>query len=247
MEFTGDSKIADVLKDVVPPQQPDLTPPPAPMEFEGPEKTLEVEFVPNVGIKSTGLRSLTRSQINRLLNLAQCSILSRLSNECMDSYVLSESSLFVYKHKLLIKTCGTTTVLRLLPDLLEMTKSLGMELSWLGYYRKNFSFPLQQIFPHRSFAEEVTYLQETCMLPGEGHSLGNVEGDHFNVFFHDKRLLSGEECEERLLSIMMYGIDKKVSEIFWKSKSDHPRTASGHSSSSGGHSTSSDQKIISPT
>ena len=144
----------------------------------------------------------------------------RLSNECMDSYVLSESSLFVYKHKLLIKTCGTTTVLRLLPDLLEMTKSLGMELSWLGYYRKNFSFPLQQIFPHRSFAEEVTYLQETCMLPGEGHSLGNVEGDHFNVFFHDKRLLSGEECEERLLSIMMYGIDKKVSEIFWKSKTE---------------------------
>lgn len=94
--------------------------------FEGPEKTLEIDFDPFLG-PERGLREITREQWDALLTDAKCTILDTMSNEYIDSYVLSESSLFVYSRKLLIKTCGTTTLLMCLPKLLEYTKVCIME------------------------------------------------------------------------------------------------------------------------
>jgi hypothetical protein len=78
--------------------------------FEGPEKTMEVVFRADVGAPE-GLRSLSRNQLDELCTKARCSIMSSISNSYMDAYVLSESSLFVYRHRLVMKTCGTTTLL----------------------------------------------------------------------------------------------------------------------------------------
>ena len=78
--------------------------------FEGPEKTLEVVFRSDKGV-SEGLRALSRQKIDHLCMKAKCTILSQISNSHMDAYVLSESSLFVYRHRLVMKTCGTTTLL----------------------------------------------------------------------------------------------------------------------------------------
>lgn len=60
---------------------------------------------------------------------------------------------------MMLKTCGTTTLLRCLPRLLEFTAALGMELEWVGYSRKNYSFPGDQCFPHSSFDQELAYLK----------------------------------------------------------------------------------------
>ena len=78
-----------------------------------------------------------------------------MSNGSCDSYVLSESSLFVYAHKMVLKTCGTTTLLLALEPLLRATEALGMAVEWLAYTRKDFTFPLVQKFPHRDPLEEV--------------------------------------------------------------------------------------------
>jgi len=104
--------------------------------FEGPEKILEVDFVRGMG---SGLRKLQREKWDAILDLARCKILCGASTDHFDAYVLSESSLFVFDFKVYIKTCGTTTLLRCLPLLLdEARQTLGMELEWLGYSRKKF-------------------------------------------------------------------------------------------------------------
>lgn len=98
-------------------------------------------------------------QLDILCQQARCTILNQISNAHQDAYVLSESSLFVWPFKMMLKTCGTTTLLRCLPRLLEFTAALGMELEWVGYSRKNYSFPGDQCFPHSSFDQELAYLK----------------------------------------------------------------------------------------
>jgi S-adenosylmethionine decarboxylase len=74
-----------------------------------------------------GLRQITRPQWDAILQEARCTILDSLSNDKVDSYVLSESSLFVYSHKMILKTCGTTTLLRCIDMLLEIAKVRAVE------------------------------------------------------------------------------------------------------------------------
>ena len=78
-----------------------------------------------------------------------------MGNDKCDSYLLSESSLFVYSHKLVMKTCGTTTLLMALEPLIAITSALGMTIEWLAYTRKDFIFPQVQKVPHRDPQEEV--------------------------------------------------------------------------------------------
>ena len=40
--------------------------------FEGPEKTLEIDWVPNVGNNSLGLRAISRDQWDGKFKLASC-------------------------------------------------------------------------------------------------------------------------------------------------------------------------------
>lgn len=141
--------------------------------FEGPEKTLEVCFrkkdtegppvmpspaASGYDTRNLGLRSLGRHYLDRICARARCTILSRISNNYVDAYVLSESSLFVYPYMLVLKTCGTTTLLRCIAILIELGQKLGLEIDWVGYSRKNFNFPGDQAFPHQSFHQELEYL-----------------------------------------------------------------------------------------
>jgi hypothetical protein len=137
-----------------------------------------------------GLRLLNRSQLDYLCMKAKCTIVSHRSNAYIDSYVLSESSLFIYRHRLIMKTCGTTTLLRCLSSLFEFTDALGMELAYLGYSRKNLTYPSAQHWPHSSFDNEITYLSSKeagldDRLRGNGHILGPITGDHWFVYIAD--------------------------------------------------------------
>eukprot|EP01032_Pedospumella_encystans_P013571 gene13571-15617_t len=156
-----------------------------PGTFEGPEKTLEVIYKAGIGAPN-GLRNMTRDQLDTLCTAAKCTILSVASTDYLDAYVLSESSLFVYEYRLIMKTCGTTTLLRCLSTLFEYSDKLDMQLSWVGYSRKNFLFPSAQLWPHVNFGEEMRYIEQhealQQRLRGDGHILGPVTGDHWFVY-----------------------------------------------------------------
>lgn len=96
-----------------------------------PCQVLELEFSTVKG-PIVGLRALVREQWDAVLSDAKCTILCTMSNEHFDSYVLSESSLFVYPHTVVLKTCGTTTLLRCIPRLLEYTTVSGVDLKCCG-------------------------------------------------------------------------------------------------------------------
>jgi S-adenosylmethionine decarboxylase len=188
--------------------------------FEGPEKTLEVCFKPGIG-HERGCRALTRSQLDSICRRAKCTILSSISNDHLDAYVLSESSLFVYRSKILIKTCGTTTLLRCIPCLLKHAgRGLGMQLEWVGYSRKNYTFPGDQLWPHSNFEQELHYLKShehlSSRLDGGGYLLGPMTGDHWFVYVADKCDRPDFTATDRTINIMMFDLQAEAAQHFIK-------------------------------
>ncbi|EPQ31791.1 uncharacterized protein PFL1_01123 [Pseudozyma flocculosa PF-1] len=101
--------------------------------FEGPEKLLELWFAEEPADVQRcawqdhdarqghfGLRSVPKAVWETMLDIVKCKVLSVIEGAEVDAYLLSESSMFVFPHKLILKTCGTTTLLLGLERLLEI-------------------------------------------------------------------------------------------------------------------------------
>ena len=132
-----------------------------------------------------------------MLDLVNCKILSVVESERVDAYLLSESSMFVFPHKLILKTCGTTTLLSGLPKILEIAAlvakfphrianlRLGTGTAAIPYRvfysRKNFLFPDRQHGPHRSWRDEVRSLDK-LFLGGSAYMIGKMNGEHWYLY-----------------------------------------------------------------
>jgi len=186
-----------------------------PCGFEGPEKRLEIDFKINPN-RPLGLRSLSREQINELLDLAKCSIVGSKSNDFFDSYVLSESSLFIYPFKFVIKTCGTTTLLRCISRLMEFAAELELSLELVMYSRKNFVFPQRQLYPHLNWNDEVKYLNS--MFEGSSYVFGPLTESHWFLYLADYSddAKVNEGTKELTLEIMMHDLDRNVASGFYR-------------------------------
>ena len=66
--------------------------------------------------------SLHRERLKNMLENVKCEIISMSRNGQVDAYVLSESSMFISQRRFILKTCGTTTPLECIRDLLAMAK-----------------------------------------------------------------------------------------------------------------------------
>ena len=73
-------------------------------------------------LDTADLRRIPRGALDQLCQVVKCEIISSRKDEFVDSYVLSESSMFVSKNRFLMKTCGNTVLLKCLRPLLYLVK-----------------------------------------------------------------------------------------------------------------------------
>lgn len=161
------------------------------MWFSASAKSLPVTTAPE------GLKVVPAETWRDMLDLVNCKVLSVVESEHVDAYLLSESSMFVFPHKIILKTCGTTTLLSGLPRMLEIaalvagfphavadlvkgTATAAMPYR-VFYSRKNFLFPDRQRGPHRSWRDEVKSLDK-LFLGGSAYMIGKMNGEHWYLY-----------------------------------------------------------------
>ncbi|GAA5993401.1 hypothetical protein JCM11641_001168 [Rhodosporidiobolus odoratus] len=177
--------------------------------FEGPEKLLEIWFAPSEdsvtsrqlpitgkranadGTKSErwrGLRQVGKPVWDAMLDEVCCKVLSVIEGEEVDAYLLSESSMFVWPHKLILKTCGTTTLLLGIPTLLRIASEIcGFKGVYRCFYsRKAFMFPDRQKGPHKGWDSEMAFLDK-LFENSSAYTVGRMNGDHWLLYLTPPR------------------------------------------------------------
>lgn len=172
-----------------------------PSFFEGPEKKLEVVVTPGF----PPLRSLGDEAWHRIVEAAGAKVLSVLRTEHSDAYLLSESSLFVFDDWFVLITCGRTTLVDAVPQIL---RSIPEEsIAFLVYERKSEQFPEHQ---STTFRDDARRLQ--AMLPGRTLRFGDDHGRSIQMF-HTTRPYTPER-NDPTLEVLMHAIDEDVAEQF---------------------------------
>ncbi|KAJ9147431.1 hypothetical protein P3X46_029595 [Hevea brasiliensis] len=193
--------------------------------FEGYEKRLELSFSEPSFFADPGgmgLRSLSKSQLDEILKPAECTIVDSLSNDHIDSYVLSESSLFVYPYKVIIKTCGTTKLLLSIPAILKLADTLSLTVCSVRYTRGSFKFPGAQSFPHRCFSEEVAVLDGhfgKLGLDSIAYVMGSPDKTQKWHVYSASVDVGYKLRSAHTLEMCMTGLDRDRASVFYKTQS----------------------------
>jgi S-adenosylmethionine decarboxylase len=233
--------------------------------FEGPEKLLEIWFTRPSHWKDrdhrlntdngsdvsdenekVGLRSIEPSVWHDMLKIVQCQVLSTTHNEYCDAYLLSESSMFVYSNRLMLKTCGTTTLLHSVPRILEIASQHCKlnNVDAIFYSRKAFLFPDKQEFPHGKWGDEVEYLDKFFPendFDTAGYVIGKVNGDHWCLYVAtplsidsdgDTRSIGEENVEDEdddvTLEILMQDLNPEAMKAFWRTPEEEQQAKLPH-------------------
>jgi len=169
--------------------------------FKGPEKKLEIIlFSPQ-----PGLRSNIDDRWNRVVQSSLSKIVNKISNEYLDAYLLSESSLFVWEDRILMITCGQTTLVKALPEILDFVDKRNV--AQVFYEQKNFIFPHEQ---PSGFEDDLKSLME--YFPGENYRFGSTGGDHVSIFCSSHA--KSTPATDVTLQVLMHDLHPDRIEIF---------------------------------
>jgi len=170
--------------------------------FEGSEKKIEIIFKPS----APNLRSLSATFWDDVVWAAGAKILSKVSNDHLDAYLLSESSLFVYDHYLVMITCGRTRLIQSVKKILSLIKPSHVEAFF--YERKNEVFPQQQA---TDFFDDLRKLNK-WFKGGQAMRFG-PEDEHHLFLFSTKNEYT-PKTDDHTLEILMHGVREQRIDMF---------------------------------
>ena len=198
--------------------------------FEGVEKRIEINFeVPDGNFR--GLRGIDRVTWDEICSRCKCEIVHHEEQDHFDSYILSESSLFVFPTKVMMKTCGTTLPLDSADLIVREAMKLGLKPLELTYSRGNYLFPDLQLYPHNCLKSELEHLAKMeiagCAIPGKSCILGDASGKHW--FVHrkvwdvessidtpDHRQTAPMQPDVVLVDVVMTGLSDASRSVYYK-------------------------------
>lgn len=180
------------------------------MFFEGSEKKIEVIFKKSV----PSLRQENEQRWHDLVKASCAQVLSKVSNEHMDAYLLSESSLFVYDNYLVMITCGTT---RLISAVEELLKNYSVDdIDAFFYERKNELLPQAQT---TDFFKDVSILKQ--WFNGQAMRFGREDEHHLYLFATNTPYTP--EADDHTMEVLMHGIAPDVMQRFTQCSNQDPQ------------------------
>ncbi len=170
--------------------------------YEGPEKKLEIILSSPL----PGLRSDADGRWESVVKASRAEIISKVSTDFMDAYLLSESSLFVWENRILLITCGKTAPVNALPLLLAIA---GKDtVAFLCYEQRNFVFS----GVHSEFERDVAEISR--WFPGKCFQLGTAGHDYVNRFHFSSVTKKMEH--QSVFQVLMHDPDAGAMQIFWR-------------------------------
>lgn len=167
------------------------------MFFEGAEKKLEIILKNKTG----SLLSIDQEVWDKAVRLCEASILSMIENDHVKAFLLSESSLFVWKDRLLMLTCGETKLVQSAHYLMDIINK--EDIAAVTFQRKN---EYRSHLQSTHFDDDVKLLRE--QTEGTALRFGQLHGHH-NLLFHTNQTMP--EDDDKTIELLMYDMREEVS------------------------------------
>lgn len=169
------------------------------MFFEGAEKKAEIQ----IHSGKLSLLSVEEAVWQSLIDKCNAKILSSVRSDTCTAYLLSESSLFVWADRILLITCGETTLVN---SVEFFVNHFGAELiKQVVYQRKNEYDSRAQ---PSGFNDDARLLNK--ILPGKAYRFGNLD-THYNFIYHYENEFIHDE-NDKTYELLAYQISEQASE-----------------------------------
>lgn len=175
--------------------------------FEGPEKKLEIILKAPLA----GIRSNTDDRWTGVVKACGAEIVSRKCTSEMDAYLLSESSLFVWDDRILMITCGKTSLVKAVPGIIDIVSKEN--IAFFFYERKNLMYPHLQTSDFEMDVRDIS-----AYFTGKSYRLGPANHDHVHIFYYSTPEMQVEE--DITLEVLMHDMHPAVLGAFVPREND---------------------------